>query len=122
MMFPAAFQVLTPASNERIPLEDHMRMIVEAHHLRHATPATVGRAGMVYLSVAEGQQWRSLIASWVAESHYPEGVKCQLSDLFDFYVSKLVEYLQTQMKTVVECEATTAVSALLQVRTTPSDP
>lgn len=40
------FQVLTLASNERIPLNPTMRLLFEISHLRTATPATVSRAGM----------------------------------------------------------------------------
>ncbi|CAM9114065.1 unnamed protein product, partial [Sphacelaria rigidula] len=108
-------RVLTLASNERIPLRDHMRMIFEIRDLAYATPATVSRAGILYMSTVEGQQWHSLIASWVTGSGYNEVVKAQLSELFELYVPPLVKCVSTQMKTSVECEPTTAVSALLQL-------
>ncbi|XP_071673952.1 dynein axonemal heavy chain 9-like [Patagioenas fasciata] len=38
-------EVLTLASNERIPLNPTMRLVFEISHLRTATPATVSRAG-----------------------------------------------------------------------------
>ena len=60
--------MLTLASNERIPLKPHMRMIFEIRDLKHATPATVSRAGIIYISTDEGYQWRSMIASWVRAS------------------------------------------------------
>lgn len=43
-------QVLTLASNERIPLTPTMRLIFEISHLRTATPATVSRAGILYIN------------------------------------------------------------------------
>lgn len=92
-----------------------MRMIFEIRDLKYATPATVSRAGILYISTVEGQQWHSLIASWVTGSGYNEEVKTQLSGLFGLYVPRAVELLSTQMKTSVDCEPTTAVSALLQV-------
>lgn len=92
-----------------------MRMIFEIRDLKYATPATVSRAGILYISTVEGQQWHSLIASWVSGSGYSEEVKTQLSGLFELYVPRAVQLLSTQMKTSVECEPTTAVSALLQV-------
>lgn len=93
-----------------------MRMIFEIRDLKYATPATVSRAGILYLSTVEGQQWHSLIASWVTGSGYNETVKSQLSELFESYVPPLVGCLVTQMKTSVDCEPTTAVLALLQVQ------
>lgn len=43
-------QVLTLASNERIPLNPTMRLLFEISHLRTATPATVSRAGILYIN------------------------------------------------------------------------
>lgn len=46
-------QVLTLASNERIPLNRTMRLVFEISHLRTATPATVSRAGILYINPAD---------------------------------------------------------------------
>lgn len=43
-------KVLTLASNERIALTKEMRLIFEVGHLRSATPATVSRAGILYIN------------------------------------------------------------------------
>lgn len=43
-------QVLTLASNERVPLTSSMRLVFEISHLRTATPATVSRAGILYVN------------------------------------------------------------------------
>ncbi|GLG99541.1 Dynein heavy chain, cytoplasmic [Gryllus bimaculatus] len=43
-------KVLTLASNERIALTPVMRLIFEISHLRTATPATVSRAGILYIN------------------------------------------------------------------------
>ncbi|XP_012590395.1 PREDICTED: dynein heavy chain 17, axonemal-like [Condylura cristata] len=50
---PGAPQVLTLASNERIPLNRTMRLVFEISHLRTATPATVSRAGILYINPAD---------------------------------------------------------------------
>jgi dynein heavy chain len=47
-------KILTLASNERIVLKPHMRMIFEIRDLRFATPATVSRAGILYISDSAG--------------------------------------------------------------------
>ena len=47
-------KILTLASNERIPLKSHMRMIFEIRDLKFATPATVSRAGILYISDSAG--------------------------------------------------------------------
>lgn len=43
-------QVLTLASNERVALTPSMKLLFEIHHLRTATPATVSRAGILYVN------------------------------------------------------------------------
>jgi len=43
-------KVLTLASNERIALTKMMRLIFEISSLRTATPATVSRAGILYIN------------------------------------------------------------------------
>lgn len=42
------------ASNERIPLRQNMRMLFEIRNLQYATPATVTRAAILYISTEEG--------------------------------------------------------------------
>ena len=58
-------KTLTLASNERIPLKPHMKMMFEIRDLRFASLATVSRAGVLYISTDGGEQWRALISSWV---------------------------------------------------------
>lgn len=65
-------KLLTLASNERIVLKSHMRMIFEIRDLRFATPATVSRAGILFISDSAGSQWRSYIRSWIKSKKYNE--------------------------------------------------
>ncbi|GMH57655.1 hypothetical protein TL16_g02438 [Triparma laevis f. inornata] len=58
-------KVLTLVSNERIPLTDPMRMIFEIHSLKNATPATVSRAGILYLNEND-IGYQPFIESWIA--------------------------------------------------------
>jgi dynein heavy chain len=70
-------RMLTLASNERIPLKPHMRMIFEIRDLKYATPATVSRAGILYISAPTGTgdgdgawQWRALIEAWLQRDYF----------------------------------------------------
>ena len=58
-------KILTLASNERIPLKPHMRLIFEIRDLRFATPATVSRAGILFISDTAGYQWKAYVKSWL---------------------------------------------------------
>lgn len=46
-------QVLTLASNERVPLTPSMRLMFEIGHLKAATPATVSRAGILFANPSD---------------------------------------------------------------------
>lgn len=46
-------QVLTLASNERVPLSPSMRLMFEIGHLKAATPATVSRAGILFANPSD---------------------------------------------------------------------
>jgi len=68
-------KLLTLASNERIPLKAHMKMIFEIRDLRFATPATVSRAGILFISDSKGSQWRSYVKSWIQKLEKIDKVK-----------------------------------------------
>ena len=71
-------KILTLASNERIVLKPHMRMIFEIRDLRFATPATVSRAGILFISDSAGYQWKSFVKSWITSKKYNEEQKLML--------------------------------------------
>ena len=80
-------KLLTLASNERIPLKPHMRLIFEIRDLRFATPATVSRAGILFISDVAGSQWRSLVKSWIAtKDKWSDDMKKEMQQLFDKYL------------------------------------
>ena len=43
-------------------------MLFEIRDLRFATPATVSRAGILYVSDDSGYQWQSYIKSWLSKT------------------------------------------------------
>lgn len=79
-------RILTLASNERIPLKAHMRLIFEIRDLRFATPATVSRAGILFISDFAGSQWKSYIKSWLKQQNYDAERKKELQGYFDSYI------------------------------------
>lgn len=63
-------QVLTLVSNERVPLSDAMRMVFEINSLKNATPATVSRAGILFINEA-GEQRNNAFSSSVGMASIP---------------------------------------------------
>lgn len=136
-------KLLTLASNERIPLKPHMRMVFEIRDLRFASPATVSRAGIIYISTNTGSQWRSLIASWIrklgrlpdkegeaSSSSHGKGdsrhaaavvespdtiVHTNLRGLFDRYCAPTLLFLKKECKPIVPVEDVTLVTNLLRL-------
>ena len=112
-------RMLTLASNERIPLKPHMRLVFEIRDLKHATPATVSRAGILYISTADGRQWRSLIKSWLTaratreESPDAPETTAILQECFDTYVAATLFWMKINITAVMDLEETSLVQSLL---------
>ena len=86
-------KVLTLVSNERIPLTPSMRMIFEIHSLKNATPATVSRAGILYLNETD-VGWAPFVESWM-HTRENEAELASLAGLFDKHVPVALEVLKT---------------------------
>jgi dynein heavy chain len=86
-------KVLTLVSNERIPLSESMRMVFEIHSLRNATPATVSRAGILYINETD-VGYQPFVDSWLS-ARSNEAERSALSDLFARYLVKIFEFFQT---------------------------
>ena len=82
-------KVLTLASNERIALTKEMRLLFEISNLRTATPATVSRAGILYIN-PQDLGWSPFVTSWTNGRTDPQERK-YLELLFPKYIPVLLE-------------------------------
>jgi dynein heavy chain len=94
-------RLLTLASNERIPLKPHMRLIFEIRDLKFATPATVSRAGILFISDFAGSQWKSYVKSWINQLKADNERKKDLQQLFDKYMQETLFHCEKSYKHVV---------------------
>jgi len=112
-------KILTLANNERIPLKPHMRMLFEIRDLRFASPATVSRAGILYISDDSGYQWQSFVKSWMTSmlksNAINEQVKGDLEKLFDKYVKDTLLYIKKSVKLLVNVTPISMVISLCEV-------
>jgi dynein heavy chain len=106
-------KMLTLASNERIPLKPHMRLIFEIRDLRFATPATVSRAGILYISTDDGTQWNSLIQSWLTKIETNEVAKGKLATCFQHYIKPTLRWRIKYVAPVVSLQDMNFVQTLL---------
>ncbi|TMW57037.1 hypothetical protein Poli38472_002962 [Pythium oligandrum] len=108
-------KMLTLASNERIPLKTNMRLLFEIRDLKYATPATVSRAGILYISSDESSnfQWRSLLASWVSTKGTTTSQRQTLGATMNKYIEPTLAFVKQQCKTIVPMEDLTLVQTYL---------
>ena len=108
--------MLTLASNERIPLKQNMRMIFEINDLKYATPATVSRAGILYISTENGSQWRSIVGSWVQsrpDELFEDSDRERVHGLFERYLNECLKYFSSSLQGIVQCnDVSLSVSVL----------
>ena len=91
-------KILTLANNDRIPMTENVKLVFEVQDLDNASPATVSRCGIIYVS-AKDLGWKPLVEAWVK---FKSGARRAAS----FSVSKpeeaerlntaLMKYLETQ--------------------------
>uniref|UniRef100_A0A8C3EY43 Dynein axonemal heavy chain 9 n=1 Tax=Corvus moneduloides TaxID=1196302 RepID=A0A8C3EY43_CORMO len=92
-------KVLTLASNERIPLNPTMRLLFEISHLRTATPATVSRAGILYINASD-LGWNPPVSSWIDQREV-QSERANLTILFDKYLPVCLDTLRTRFKKII---------------------
>ncbi|XP_027763088.1 dynein heavy chain 9, axonemal-like [Empidonax traillii] len=119
-------KVLTLASNERIPLKPTMRLLFEISHLRTATPATVSRAGILYINPSD-LGWNPPVSSWIDRREI-ESERANLTILFDKYLPVCLDTLRTRFKKIIPVPEQNMVQTLcylleclLTEENTPSD-
>ena len=104
-------KVLTLVSNERVPLSPSMRMVFEINSLKNATPATVSRAGILFINETD-IGWRPFMETWV-QSRQSTTEKNFLPSLFDRYIDALVDMTRRGYKEVTRIRLINKVSTII---------
>eukprot|EP00755_Sulcionema_specki_P037494 Sspe_Gene.22958::Locus_8839_Transcript_1_1_Confidence_1.000_Length_2434::g.22958::m.22958/K10408/DNAH; dynein heavy chain, axonemal len=92
-------KMLTLANNDRIPLTPSMRMLFEISQLRNASPATVSRAGILFINESD-LGWQPFKDRWLA-SRAEEKERNYLDTFFDAYVTPLFDEWKRAYKPIV---------------------
>ena len=106
-------KMLTLASNERIPLTNTMRLLLEINHMTHCSPATVSRGGVIYVNDTDiGVQ--PVIDSWIQKQN-ATNYKSILSTLFAKYLDKALEYCRRNFRTIIPLSSVSMAHGICKI-------
>lgn len=93
------------SNGQRIKLRKEMRMLFEVQDLLVASPATVSRCGMVYLTPEE-LGWRPMVRTWIDtffddEFVMPPKLKDHLWVTFDATIDIALEFIRNNCKEAI---------------------
>ncbi len=102
-------KVLTLANGDRILMTAAMKAFFEPENLANASPATVSRAGIIYVSDVE-LGWEPVMKSWLARRDQAEAVILQ--PLFEKYVNRMLDFIRLNLRPVMYNEQVCQVNTL----------
>ena len=105
-------KLLTLINGDRIPLTNSMTLLFEVEDLAVASPATVSRAGMIFMDVEE-MGYQPFVQSWL-EFRFGADVEALNfhKDLFEKYVPKILTYKMLNCREEVPIDDFNAVQSL----------
>lgn len=101
-------KLLTMPNGVRIQFGDNVNFIFETHSLEFASPATVSRTGIIYLS-EEDVDPKMMVTSWLVEQ--PEDVRDKLERWINDYFYKAIDALLATGKLIVDTTRTGLVAS-----------
>jgi dynein heavy chain len=106
-------KLLTLTNGDRIALSANVRLLFEVENLAVASPATVSRAGMVYLDLEE-LGWEPYVTMWIKQKEGEE-LRQLLTELVDKYLPKVLKVKRAQCTELVATSETAGVINLCQL-------
>ncbi|KAG4103981.1 dynein heavy chain and region D6 of dynein motor-domain-containing protein [Neocallimastix lanati (nom. inval.)] len=91
-------KVLTLINGERIALPEQVSLLFEVDNLSNASPATVSRAGMIYMDYND-LGWRPYVDSWL-ESKRENNSYDIIKKLIDKYIQKVFDFRKKCKETI----------------------
>lgn len=107
-------KTLTLANGDRLSMAPTCKIIFEPHNIDNASPATVSRNGMVYMS-SSGLNWKPVVTAWLKKRSIKEQELFQR--LFDESYGELCNWGNQNLHLVVdvlECNITLQMLQLLE--------
>ena len=94
-------KTLTLANGDRLPMMANCKLIFEPQNIDNASPATVSRNGMVYMS-SSALEWAPLLASWIKRRKVEANDAVIIKRLFDDYFPSIYKWCYTSLNFVID--------------------
>ncbi|CAG7835361.1 unnamed protein product [Allacma fusca] len=107
-------KTLTLANGDRLPMSPLCKIIFEPHNIDNASPATVSRSGMVYMS-SSGLNWSPIVEAWLKKRE-PQTANI-LRDLIQLWFYQTYDFARQNLQfrmPILECNIIAQMLALLE--------
>ena len=105
-------KTLTLANGDRLPMPNSVKLLFEVSSLDNASPATVSRAGMIYIP-SHVLGWRPLAESWVRKEEFAS-IKTTFMELIE-PLDEVFTYVLKQLPLVMQTSQVHIITTMLHI-------